>query len=295
MNLKSVCATVTAAIALLMPQAVFMQKTAIAGEFIVKAGPGLINWSAGYLEATGTATIPAQNMGRISARPAAVHNARVEAGRNLLELTKNIAVDSMTTVGMLMTENDIINIQVEGLIKKAAQTGLLYLPGGAVEVKLRLPLYGELSQIVTPSGIEKRIAAASATAVASVSKTSASPDGAETAGRFATGLVIDARGFEFRPAIWPHLYDEKGREIYGFSARSHECSTDRGACGYSRDSVIPGRNERAGENPIIIRTIGTGPAGGSDLVIANDDAFRLLSLEAENHFLKNCRVLILLD
>ena len=224
---------------------------------------------------------------RISARPAAVRNARVEAGRNLLELTKNIAVDSMTTVGMLMTENDIINIQVEGLIKKAAQTGLLYLPGGAVEVKLRLPLYGELSQILTPSGIEKRIAAASATAVASVSKNSASPDGAETAGRFATGLVIDARGFEFRPAIWPHLYDEKGREIYGFSARSHECSIDR-ACGYSRDSVIPGRNERAGRNPITVSTRHRSQA--IDLLIANDDAFVYHPL-AENHFLKNCRVL----
>ena len=81
MNLKSVCATVTAAIALLMPQAVFMQKTADAGEFIAKERAGLINWSAGYLEATGKAVIKAEKMTQSLEKASIAEKDQCQTGR----------------------------------------------------------------------------------------------------------------------------------------------------------------------------------------------------------------------
>ena len=69
MKVKSVCTAVMAAIALLMSEAVFSQNPSHSCECVAKTAAGLVNWSAGYVEASGTAAIPAQNMGRISARP----------------------------------------------------------------------------------------------------------------------------------------------------------------------------------------------------------------------------------
>lgn len=289
MKVKSVCAAVMAAIALLMPEAVFSQNPSHSCECVVKTAAGLVNWSAGYVEASGTAAIPAQNMGRISARPAAVHDARLAAGRNLLEITKSIAVDSLTTVGALTAGNEIVSVCVEGLIRKAVQTSLLYLPDGTVEVTLRMPLYGELSRALTPSRIEKRTFAFFPT------KSRAMPDEAKTAGRAPSGLIIDARGLGFLPAIWPRLYSENGNEIYGLNLTGDTCFAGQGASGYACGIDCVTGNQRAGDDPIIVKALGTGPAGRSDLVIANDDAARVLSLEKKNSFLKQCRVVIVMD
>jgi len=43
-------------------------------------------------------------------------------------------------------ESDIINTQVEGLVKGAVVVDQQYMSDGTVEVKLRMPLYGELSK-----------------------------------------------------------------------------------------------------------------------------------------------------
>ncbi|NLN40112.1 MAG: hypothetical protein GX155_11045 [Smithella sp.] len=299
MKLKLVCTAFFAAMVLLMPQAVFPQDPSDASDCVVKTARGLVNWSAGYVEAVGIAAIPEQNMKRISARPAALHNATVAAGRNLLELTKNIAVDSVTTVRALTAENDIVNVQIEGLMKKAVTVDRLYLSDGTVEVKLRLPLYGELSQIVTPSGIEKRITALltpRAAPVAALASETVTP-GADAwkADEPATGLIIDARGLGFRPAIWPHLYDESGAEIYGFNARGYVCADDRGISGYAREAIVSKSNERAGAKPLIIKALGTAAQGRSDLIISNADAARVLALEAKDSFLQHCRVVIVME
>jgi hypothetical protein len=190
-------------------------------------------------------------------------------------------------------------VQVEGLMKKAVTVDRLYLSDGTVEVKLRLPLYGELSQIVTPSGVEKRISTPlpqNAARLAALASETVTP-GADAwkADEPATGLIIDARGLGFRPAIWPHLYDESGTEIYGFNARGYVCADDRGISGYARETVVSKSNERAGAKPLIIKALGTAVQGRSDLIISNTDAARVLALEAKDSFLQHCRVVIVLQ
>src|SRR5512136_1459493 len=102
---------------------------------------GKINWSEGYIEAVGTGAPPDRYIGKPNARPLAVRAAKIDAYRNLLEVTKGVRIDSITVVKDFTVESDVINAQVEGLVKGAKPVGEpTYLSDGTVEVTLRMPL-----------------------------------------------------------------------------------------------------------------------------------------------------------
>jgi len=101
---------------------------------------GKINWSAGYIEAIGMGAPPERYIGKPNARPMALRAAKVDAYRNLLEITKGVQVSSETTVRDFVTESDVIRAQIEGLVKGATVANQEYLSDGTVEVTLRMPL-----------------------------------------------------------------------------------------------------------------------------------------------------------
>lgn len=81
-------------------------------------GKGAINWTEGFVEATGYGTAHASgNKGkdRINARRAA----EASAQRALLETIKGVRIDSMTTVENSMLKEDHIKTRVDGIIKGA--------------------------------------------------------------------------------------------------------------------------------------------------------------------------------
>ena len=89
-------------------------------QIIEKIGTnGNINWSAGYIEAVGIGAPPERFIGKIQARPMALRAAELVAKRNLLETTKGVRIDSTTLVKDFVVESDIINSQVEGIVKGA--------------------------------------------------------------------------------------------------------------------------------------------------------------------------------
>jgi hypothetical protein len=127
-----------------------------ASEWTEKIGQGAVNWSAGYIEAVGIGAPPDRSIGKANARPMALRAAKVDAYRNLLEITKGVRVDSTSTIKDFTVESDVINTQVDGLVKGAVVVDQQYMSDGTVEVRVRMPLYGNLSQIIIPASIEKR-------------------------------------------------------------------------------------------------------------------------------------------
>ena len=106
-----------------------------------------INWSEGYIEAVGIGAPPERYIGKPNARPMALRAAKVDAYRNLLEATKGVRVDSTTVVKDFTVESDVINTQVEGLVKGAKVVNQDYLSDGTAEVTLRIPMAGGQSLI----------------------------------------------------------------------------------------------------------------------------------------------------
>lgn len=257
---------------------------------------GKINWSAGYIEAVGIGAPPVKMIGTPQARPNALRAAQLDAYRNLLEVVNGVRVDSTTTVRDFAVESDVINTQVQGIVKGAQTLEPEYLSDGTVEVAVRMPLSGNFASIIMPRIVQKMKAAppAAPEKPAPVAEKPAAEKPAAPAEVF-TGLVIDARGLQARPAMSPRVLDEKGQEIYGAMNVEREYAVQQGMSGYARDLTAAQSNTRVTNNPLTVKGLRTEGAGRADVVIAGADAERIRSSVENQGFLKKCRVMIVLD
>ncbi|MEE9911413.1 MAG: hypothetical protein K4571_06785 [Deltaproteobacteria bacterium] len=305
MKIRLISITILTGMVFLLAQAGFCQNTVSMSEWVEKVGQGSVNWSAGYIEAIGIGAPPDRSIGKINARPMALRAAKVDAYRNILEITKGVQVDSRTTVRDFTVESDVVNTQVEGLVKGAQVVDQQYMSDGTVEVRLRMPLYGNLSQVVVPLAIEKRKTvpepappappAPSATPAPAKPAPAVSTPPAPPATVAYTGLVIDGRGIGARPAMSPRIYDEEGKEVYGSANVDREYAVQQGMSGYARDLTSAQSNQRVTANPVTVKALKTGGAGKSDLVISNADAGQIRASAENASFMKKCRVMIVLD
>jgi hypothetical protein len=288
---------VVAGILLLFTGAGFCQDKISMSEWVEKVGQGSVNWSQGYIEAVGIGAVPDRSVGKANARPMAMRAAKVDAYRNLLEITKGVQIDSATTVKDFMVESDVINSKVEGLVKGAQQVKTEYMSDGTVEVTLRMPLYGGvLAQTMIPLAIAKPPAPPEPAPAPAAPAPVAAPPAPAPAGPAAyTGMVVDARGIQARPAMSPRVFDEDGKEVYGSANVDREYAVQQGMSGYARDLNAAQSNQRVTANPITVKALRSSGAGHSDLIISNADAQQIRSAADNMTFMKKCRVMVVLD
>ena len=256
---------------------------------------GNVNWSAGYIEAVGIGAPPANAIGKPQARPLALRAAELDAKRNLLEITKGMRIDSTTVVKDYTVESDIINSQVEGFIKGAQVVNRDYMSDGTVEVTVRMPIFGDFSQVIVPKILERK--ADATPPVVAPPAVPPAPPAAPSAptGPIYTGLVVDARGIQTRPAMAPKILDENGQEVYGSMNVDREYAVQQGMSGYARDLTAAQSNSRVTNNPLTVKGVKTQGPGRSDVVISNADAAAIRSAADNLTFIKKCRVMIVLD
>ncbi|MBI4633176.1 MAG: LPP20 family lipoprotein [Deltaproteobacteria bacterium] len=247
---------------------------------------GSINWTGGYVEAVGIGAPPDQSIGKPNARPMALRAAQVDAYRNLLETVNGVRIDAATTVKDFTTQSDVINTQVQGIVKGAKTMKQEYMSDGTVEVTVRMPLSGDFSQVIVPRILDKKQIVPPA------------PEVAPPAGPAAvvyTGLVVDARGLQARPAMSPKILDENGKEVYGSMNVDREYAVQQGMSGYARDLTAAQSNSRVTNNPVTVKGLKADGQGRSDIVISNAAATAIKSAADNLTFMKKCRVMIVLD
>ena len=110
-----------------------------------------------------------------------------------------------------------------------------------------------------------------------------------------TGMVVDARGIQARPAMSPRIFDEDGKEIYSSVNVEREYALKQGVSGYARDLTAAQSNQRVTANPLTVKALKTSGAGKADLIISNAEAQQIRAAEASAAFMKQCRVMIVLD
>jgi hypothetical protein len=110
-----------------------------------------------------------------------------------------------------------------------------------------------------------------------------------------TGMVVDARGIQARPAMSPRVFDEDGKEVYGSANVDREFAVQQGMSGYARDLNAAQSNQRVTANPVTVKALKTSGAGRSDLVISNADAQQIRASAENMTFMKKCRVMVVLD
>ncbi len=110
-----------------------------------------------------------------------------------------------------------------------------------------------------------------------------------------TGLIIDAGGLNIRPAMAPRILGQGGEVLYGVHDVDQEYLTKYGMAGYAR-SVEQARGlERVGANPMIIKAQGITGNTACDIEISSEDAAALIMAGAGSSFLKESRVVIVVN
>ena len=265
---------------------------------------GNVNWTTGIIEAVGIGAPPEKYYGKPQARPMALRAAQLDAYRNLLEVVKGVRVTSVTYVEDFATKSDVVRTEVSGLVKGAQIVKSEYLSDGTVEVTMRMSLSGGLMQVILPKIIEIEKAEKPAVVTPPEPPVQATPEKEEVAappapkapaGVVYTGLVIDARGIQARPAMSPKIVDENGQEVYGSMQVDREFAVQQGMSGYARDLTAAQSNPRVTNDPITVKGLRTVGAGRSSIIISNADAQMIKSVAENLAFLKKCRVMVVLD
>ena len=258
---------------------------------------GAMNYSNGFVVATGIGAISplAQNPGM--ARATAVRAAKVDAMRNLLEAVMAITVSSETTVRGAAIENDVVKTSVEGMVRGArmrdidgdgrgSNSDIRYLSDTSIEIEMEVHMSGISEVILPPAGYAPAPVAGGAPAPAAP----AAPKPGTV-----TGLIVDARGLGLRPAMSPKIVDQNGGVVYGAGNFTREFAVKFGVAGYSKDLEQAQQDPRVVGNPLVVKGVGVQGANKADLVLAAGDVSRVKSADNSGKFLSNCKVMILID
>lgn len=247
---------------------------------------GSIDYGNRTIKATGIGFVPQNVINAGQARRAALRIAKTDALRQLIEIVNGVVLTSETTMSGAMLD-DVIKTQVEGVIRGAYQVGEpKYLSDTSIEVAYEVPMSG-ISEIITPPFTY--------TPPQPVAEAVPATETAATVVGPITGLVIDARGLNVRPAMSPAILDQNGNIVYGPGNYSREYAVTNGVAGYSRDMAAAREDARVAGNPLVIKGISSSGTNSTDVTVGNSDVMKIKTADSRNGILRDCRVLILID
>ena len=256
---------------------------------------GTIDWSTGVVEARGIGvpetytyhTKPqAQNEETLS-------EAINKAGHNLLETIVSLRINSQSRVIDVVENFPSVMTQLREMTQKAPEIEKLrkYQYDGSVEVWSQMKLRGGFSQLILPPEIRQIESIKQVFSPNSPLKAGNRPRSSE----IFTGMVVDARGIQAVPVLAPRILNENLEEVYGPAYVSREFAVQHGIVRYETDLLRAKFHLRVSENPLIVRALKSLLPGRCDFVISNADAARLRSASEHLLFMRECKVIIVLD
>lgn len=110
-----------------------------------------------------------------------------------------------------------------------------------------------------------------------------------------TGLIIDAKDLGVKPGISPKIYSETGKEVYGTLQLSSDLVIEKGIVSYATSVEETKSMERIGNNPLIVKALAKGEEKtNTDVVVSEEDAFKIIKLDEISGFLKELKVVIVI-
>jgi hypothetical protein len=240
---------------------------------------GCINWTTWTVTAKGVGSLQDATDNALLT----VYQVRMDADSRLVDLIKP-KLDLRLKVGELAAAAVVIDQKT--------------LPTGDLEVTVQMALSGGFAQLVLPTEIKQVESIkplrhpqgniTSAVVASNIAQAGTEPDAF-------TGLIVDARGIGAKPAMVPVLLDENGEEVYSPAFVSREFAVQQGVCQYMSILGDSANLVRVAPKPLLVKGLRTRVEGGCDIVISNADASRLRGVSSHLSFLKQCRVIILMD
>ncbi len=275
---------------------------------ITKYPYGSVNWHTGEVKASGIAC-PADKK-RPESSELILSKAKANASHHLMTILKRIGFAAIKNnsddrifhkdyypgripgkkTSNFVSLRDIILAGIETIAANAKITEQHYASDRSAEVTIETSIFGGFLQLVLPDSIRE---IPKINYIESNNKNLAA-DTNEHKEKF-TGLIIDARGLKFQPVIYPIIISEQGERIYSSTFISREYAVQRGVCGYACTMTQALHSKRTGKNPIIIKGLRTGGPDNSYIIISSLDAEKIERATEHYSFMKECKVIIVLD
>ena len=256
---------------------------------------GAIDWTAGVVEAKGTGVPATYNYyGKPQAhQQKTIAEAISKAQHNLLETIVGLRINSESRVIDIVETYPSMMTLLRDMVHKAPEIEKLrqYQYDGTVEVWSQMKLNGGFSQLILPPEIRhiepiKQVL---------TSKNSIRQQTRRRSSNIFTGMVVDARGTRAVPVLAPKILDENLEEVFGPAYVSREFAVQHGVVRYTTDIRQAKFDLRVSDNPLIVRALKALWPGRCDFIISNADAAKLKSASEHLKFLKECKVIIVLD
>ena len=255
---------------------------------VTQLDKGSINYSEQLINAVGIGFVPSNAVNAGQARRMALRIAKQDAMRQLIEIVNGVTLTSETTMSGAMVD-DVINTKVQGFIRGARPVGQpKYLSDTSVEMEYSVPMSG-ITDIVLPP-----VTVPMSTQPANNNPTATTQPNTPTAGGV-TGIIIDARGLNARPAMAPRILDQNGNPIYGPGKYSRQYAVENGVAGYSKTLEAAQKDQRVMGNPMVVKGVATSGTNKTDITISNADVSKIDMANRNYKVLNDCRVLILID
>ena len=256
---------------------------------------GTIDWTKGIVTARGIGDPSTYSYYKKSQnqRQQTIAEAINKARHNLLETIVGIRINTESRVIDIVENYPTIMSQLRGMTYQAPEVDSLrrYLYDGNVEVWSQMKLNGGFTQLILPPEIRqiesiKQVRPGKNAAQLQTSKRSS---------EIYTGMIVDARGLQAIPVIAPRILDEKLNEVFGPTYASREFAVQHGVARYTSNIWQAKFDLRVSDNPIIVKALKTIWPRRCDFIISNADADKLRSNSEHLLFLRECRVIIVLD
>ncbi len=230
--------------------------------------------------------------------------ARLEALANLLMLIDRVQIDAQYVGADYTAQSEEIRVSISGFIRGAQvidERKILVEGQEAVQVTVGTAMYGQrgLSRLLLKPSVAPPPATPPEPFLPRIELLSPNTPatGTPTVEGNYTGLIIDARGLKVQPAMAPRILKADGTVLYGTGSIDPDQLVQKGMAAYYRDMSAARADARAGANPLVIRPIGTyrRAVATTDVVISDADAEKLLAENARTGFLKEMKVVFLVD
>ena len=245
-----------------------------------------VDWSKGVVKAVARG-VPKEGITGVQGRILAERAAKVTALRDMVEFLQGVHVTAETIVEDAALKSDVIRARVDAVIKQARQVGETQFDAdGVATVTMAVNLNGNLADVLLPQE-----------GFGSAAPVPEAP--AETPATLASGvsgLIVDARGLNLISAMVPKVMDPEGQIVYGPKLVNRETAVQNGGlAGYEKDLEAAKKNDRVGDNPLVVKGIEARGTYKANLALSSEDAQKVREAAEGRTFLNQCRVVIVVD
>ena len=258
---------------------------------VEQIGNGGVDWENGYVHVLGYG-LPPQGVYGAQAKLMARGAAKADAYRNAVEVLKGVRVDSQTYVRNYVMQNDEIRTKVEGFVQNARIVGVNQQVDGTVVVTMELPLGGQAGLTTLLRQPDLPIQDEQAPPRDVTPGVTPSPSGKTTH----TGVIIDARQLEVKPALYPQVFDPHGYLLYGSTLVEMGRTGFTTLVAYARSLEAAREIPRVGKNPLLLkadRAVEVRQGEKTDLILTTEAAESFRKLDPE--VIKRAAVVIVID